>query len=118
MNPANEHERHGIPHLRGVFLAALAVVGLVIAAALIFSGGGNENHAEAAVSRLALDDIPFNGRRAFDYLKQICELGPRPSGSNGMTRQQKLLADHFTKLGAEVQWQKFAVAGPRPGEDV
>jgi len=46
-----------------------------------------------AGSSLRLGDIPFNGRRAYEYLKQLCRIGPRPSGSPGMATQQKLLAE-------------------------
>ena len=49
----------------------------------------------------------FDGRRAYDYLKRICALGSRISGSEGMRRQQQLLEEHFTQLGAQVEFQKF-----------
>ncbi len=58
-------------------------------------------------SRLTLDDIPFNGQRAYEYLKQVCAIGPRPSGSAGMAAAQKLLTDHFQKAGAKVEMQRF-----------
>ena len=102
------------PLLRGV-AAALTVVSIVIAVVLLLSNNGRDNNAEAATSRFQLDDIPFNGRRAYDYLKQICAIGPRCSGSTGMAKQQKLLIDHFKKLGATVELQKFAVPDPRDG---
>ena len=59
----------------------------------------------------------FSGDRAYGYLKQLCDLGPRPSGSEAMTAQQKLLADHFTKLGAKVEFQRFTVKYPADGPD-
>ena len=31
---------------------------------------------------------PLDGQRAYGYLQQICALGPRPSGSPGMQKQQ------------------------------
>ncbi|MBN1394479.1 MAG: M28 family peptidase [Pirellulales bacterium] len=94
----------------------LVVVGLIVGGMLVVSNGGRDNHAEAATSRLRLEDIPFDGRRAYDYLKQICAIGPRPSGSTGMARQQQLLTDHFQKLGAEVELQKFSAPDPRDGQ--
>src|SRR5580658_9112813 len=45
-----------------------------------------------------LKDIPFDGQRAYDYLKQLCDLGPRPSGSKAMTAQQELLEKHFKQF--------------------
>lgn len=70
------------------------------------------------VSKLRLEDIPFNGARSYGYLKQICDIGPRPSGSQGMQTQQKLLSDHFASLGGKVEMQSFRVRHPLTGEAV
>ena len=45
---------------------------------------------------------PVDGLRAFRYLEQLCDLGPRPSGSEGMLKQQELVRRHFEKLGGKV----------------
>jgi hypothetical protein len=52
-------------------------------------------------------EVPFEANRAMDYLTQICKIGPRVSGSEGMKEQQKLLEQHFGKFDAKVTWQKF-----------
>ena len=52
--------------------------------------------------------VAFSKERAFGYLKQICDLGPRSSGSEGMLRQQELLTKHFEAHGAKVELQRFA----------
>jgi hypothetical protein len=96
-----------------VALAALGVAGWVL-----FGDRGPDGDASAAVSRLKLDDIPFNGARAYESLKQLCAIGPRPSGSAGMEKQQKLLAEHFQKLGGQVEFQRFRVRHPRDGSAV
>jgi len=96
-----------------VALAALGAAGWVL-----FGDRGPDGDAEAAVSRLKLDDIPFNGARAYESLKQLCAIGPRPSGSAGMEKQQKLLAEHFQKLGGRVEFQRFRVRHPRDGSAV
>jgi len=96
-----------------VALAALGVAGWVL-----FGDRGPDGDASAAVSRLKLDDIPFNGARAYESLKQLCAIGPRPSGSAGMEKQQKLLAEHFQKLGGQVDFQRFRVRHPRDGSAV
>lgn len=57
----------------------------------------------------AVRPIPFDGRRAHKYLQQLCDLGPRISGTAAMKKQQQLLQDHFEKLGAVVQRQEFKV---------
>jgi len=66
-------------------------------------------------SDLTLAQIPFDGERAFKYIEQLCEIGPRPSGSAGMRRQQELLTKHFTDLGGQVELQKFRYRHPENG---
>jgi Zn-dependent M28 family amino/carboxypeptidase len=65
-----------------------------------------------------LDDIPFDGAQAYEYLKQICAIGPRPSGSAGMAQQQTLLVEHFTALGGQVELQDFRARHPQTGKPV
>ena len=69
-----------------------------------------ENTAPRRAQRLA--DIPFDGAKAYEYLKQICKIGRRPSGSEGMKQQQKLLAAHFEGLGGKVSFQRFEADNP------
>lgn len=52
--------------------------------------------------------LAFDGQRAYEYLKAICALGPRYSGSAGMRKQQELLSEHFAKLGGAVSTQQFS----------
>ena len=59
-----------------------------------------------------------NAERAFGYLVDICSIGPRPSGSAGMERQQKLISDHFEKFEAEVRFQSFDAVHPLTGRPV
>ncbi len=80
---------------RPVFVAPESLLSSVVA------------RAEAAEPRPRL-----RADRAYDYLLQVCRLGPRPSDSPGMTRQQILLADHFTRLGARVDFQPFTATHP------
>jgi hypothetical protein len=49
-----------------------------------------------------------DGDRAMKYLKQLCDLGPRISGSDGMKKQQELLTKHFEALGGTVTRQEFS----------
>lgn len=69
-------------------------------------------------SSLTLADIPFDGQAAYGYLKQICALGPRPSGSPAMLAQQKLLAAHFEKQGGRVRFERFRYRHPLDGSSV
>jgi hypothetical protein len=61
---------------------------------------------------------PINSLRAFRYLEQLCALGPRPSGSAAMQKQQELVREHFESLGGKVTMQKFRVADPLGGPPV
>ena len=74
--------------------------------------------ARAVKARRTLADIPFNGARAYEYLKAICQIGPRISGSEGMQRQQQLLTEHFTELGGQVSLQRFRARHPLDGSAV
>jgi glutaminyl-peptide cyclotransferase len=90
---------------------------LIVALAGIFTGPFLQwfRTAEADAAMLA-PPAPFDGQRAYGYLKQICEIGPRTAGSEANTRQRKLVADHFAKNGATVREQPFRAAHPMTGE--
>ncbi len=106
-----------------IFLwAALAVAGLLLAVLAItlaypgvsrYLGGG----LRAADSQGRLDKIPFDGAKAYEYLKQLCDFGPRPSGSKAMENQRSFLKEHFEKLGAKVEVQPFTAPYPPDGPD-
>src|SRR5688572_14276381 len=102
-----------------IFLLAVVVVSVMLLGGIVLM---YENQGLAGnpstTSPLTLQQIPFDGTQAYEYLKQICDLGPRPSGSPGMQAQQKLLIDHFQKLGAKVKLQQFRVRHPLDGSEV
>lgn len=56
---------------------------------------------------------PINADRAYGYLKSICDIGPRMSGTRGMKQQQKLVEEHFEPLADETEWQRFKALDPR-----
>src|SRR5689334_4294241 len=64
--------------------------------------------ATRAETLMAAVPVPIDGERAFGYLKAICEIGPRPAGSEANARQRKMVADHFRKMGATVREQPFS----------
>ena len=51
--------------------------------------------------------VAYDGKRAMKYLHNICDLGPRISGSPSMTKQQKIIRKHFEDLGTKVEFQTF-----------
>lgn len=93
------------------FLVAVLAAAACVTGYILWSG------TQAAVlpgkSRLKLADIPFDGAQAYEYLKQVCELGPRPAGSEAMRAQQDLLMRHFEALGGQVERQEFTVPHPQ-----
>jgi len=55
----------------------------------------------------ATTTIAIDGKRAMGYLKTICDIGPRQSGTPGMKRQQEVVRKHFDDLGFKARAQSF-----------
>ena len=96
-------------------MVVLAVSFLAMTYTLVMHFDDFAETAEAAPSRLTLAQIPFNGAGAYEYLQQICAIGQRITGSPGMLQQQKLLTEHFEKLGGKVSLQEFQMRHPQTG---
>ncbi|HEX5105888.1 MAG TPA: M28 family peptidase, partial [Pirellulaceae bacterium] len=95
------------------YVLLLAAGGLALAGIATINSGSSAQRP--APSNLTLDDIPVNGERAYGYLKEICAIGPRVSGTEGMRLQQEYLQAHFEKLGGKVSRQEFAARHPQTG---
>jgi glutaminyl-peptide cyclotransferase len=116
MNRNIESSPAGISRKMLVTLAIIAIFGGV--AVGIWAYLDNRTPSDdlpQAVSTLRLQDIPFDGAQAYKYLKQLCAIGPRRSGSEAMKIQQKMLIDHFQKCGAKVGLQRFQIRHPQDG---
>jgi hypothetical protein len=96
----------------GLFAAGLALI------SLIGKRGPSIDTESAAAAEARYAQIPFDGRAAMADLERLCALGPRPSGSEAMQRQQTLLVEHFQALGAQVTRQSFRVRHPQTGAPV
>jgi glutaminyl-peptide cyclotransferase len=107
-----------LPGRTVLFGGVCAAVCVVVVSLGLFHHLGANGSVEAGVSRLKLEDIPFHGTRAYEYLKRVCAIGSRTSGSAGMEAQRKLLTEHFTSLGAQVRRQEFRVKHPLDGTEV
>ena len=98
-------------------LITLLIAGGVV---IILLSSGLYRRGEVEVIPPTRSQIPqrYSGQRAMDYLVQLCDLGPRPSGSVAMSRQQDLLEDFFSKRGATVTRQAFETRNPNDGSPV
>jgi len=77
-------------------------------------GDGEKKREQFAADR---DDVVFDAARAITYLKDLCKIGPRISGTEGMKKQQELLKKHFEGLGGKIEMQTFTAkqkSQPRP----
>ena len=71
-----------------------------------------------ATEAVQLKRIPFDGNRCYQVLKDLCAMGPRMSGSEGMRKQREFLDQYFTQLGGKVQLQSFDIRHPINGSRV
>jgi len=54
----------------------------------------------------------FSGERAFNDLRQLVELGPRPSGSQALHRAREYICRQLSAVGAEVWRDSFVATTP------
>jgi len=54
----------------------------------------------------------FNGERAFNDLRQLVELGPRPPGSRALHRAREYISRQLSAAGAEVWHDSFVATTP------
>lgn len=114
----NTTTRPGKPSGQTLFLgSSLLLCLLAIGGYLLFAQNSN-GQARASRAPLTLEQIPFDGKAAMQWLIKICDIGPRVSGSSGMEQQQALLIPHFQALGGKVEMQTFNARDPRDGSKV
>jgi hypothetical protein len=73
----------------------------------------NHGASTSAAADKVPEPIEIDEERVMKYLDAVCAIGPRISGTEGMTKQQTLIEKHFTGLGAKVRYQKFTGKQPR-----
>lgn len=106
--------------LRSLLFGIIVVLGLLIVLLVAAKWWGwfdaNRKGTEAPSAR----PVParYDADRAFGYLVSLCDIGPRPSGSEGMRQQQAMLTRFFRDAGAEVSMQTFETRHPETGERV
>ncbi len=62
--------------------------------------------------------IPVDGERAYQYLKDICKIGPHLAGTEANTTVREMVKAHFKSRGAEIKEQPFRALHPLTGEEV
>jgi len=91
----------------------LVVAGAVTVALVIMHYRSQGHFREAAKG--------FDGARAFEDLKRLVALGPRPSGSPAIERAREYITAQLARTGAEIQREPFTATtpdGPIPMVDV
>ena len=54
----------------------------------------------------------FDGKRAFEHVRQLVEIGPRPAGSPGAARAREYIVKQLGELGLKVEEQAFDAKTP------
>jgi hypothetical protein len=92
---------------------ALSATGVVVLVGGGIAGMVALDASGGDAARLA--DAPLDGGRAYRYLVEVCEFGPRPSGSEALGRLRQRVVDHYQQHGAEVALQAFPARHPLDG---
>jgi len=99
--------------MRKILVGVTSLAAITIAAWWWLGSGG-----ETVVAAPWKPPAYLQPDRAYQYLKKICEFGPRPSGSDAITNLQAYLIDHFKAAGVLVDTQEFEVRHPVTGMPV
>src|SRR5580692_1558969 len=94
----------------GVFrLAALCVVLLAAGACQEQTASGTNNAAGVASDKVAAaDKIPeTDASRAYEHVKKMVEMGPRPAGSSALKKCQQYIEGELKSYGLTVTEDKL-----------
>lgn len=94
---------------RMVALSAIAAGSLFW---IIGDAGLEPLHVEAQEPSKPLRPAAVDGGRAMGYLRKICDIGPRPAGSEANARQRQMAAELWKTNGMEVKEQPFTAIDP------
>src|SRR5262245_16981213 len=87
---------------RDVPMLRLAAVCLVLALVWLLLPDPGAGQSQRDVKPVVID-----GQRTMKYLQQICDIGPRMSGTPGMKRQIQLIVKHFEAFDCKITKQTF-----------
>jgi glutaminyl-peptide cyclotransferase len=100
---------------RPYWLAIAIATIVLLAAAIVLAVFVRTNQIAA---KQAPKPAPIDAKRAYGYLKKICEIGPRIAGSKANATQRSMVAEHFKKLDADVREQPFQGIDPSTNKRV
>ena len=103
---------------RGGFWGTLLGGGIGLVIILFLVVGQMDRGADASNPVQGAIPAQYKPDRAFGYLTTLCDLGPRPSGSSQMKKQQQALKKFFETQGAAVRMQSFEIRHPETGVPV
>src|ERR1041385_5273860 len=79
--------------------------------AVLFCHGCDGNQATRADSSPLWQE--FSGPKALEHVRQLVDLGPRPSGSDAINKSRDYITSQLRQLGWIVSRQTFADETPR-----
>jgi glutaminyl-peptide cyclotransferase len=89
-------------------VASLGVIAGVSALYVQSSGGGRQ----AALPSARQPAVAFDSSKAWEHLRQMVSIGPRPSGSAALRQTRAYLTRQLSSYGLTVQEQPFAASTP------
>ena len=93
---------------RGLWMV-LPVVVIGVGLSVVLAHWTRSREANAG---MLVTPAPIDGKRAYKYLKQVCDIGPRPAGSAANNRQRAMVSKHFQTTGAKLAEQPFTGVDP------
>lgn len=105
---------HHSGYRTGIIASSLIILGIFL---IIMDGKSIQPVVGQTTPRTGtLKPAAIDGGRAYQYLKDICAIGPRTAGSAANERQRLMVATHFKKNGLTVQDQSFVGIDPATRE--
>ena len=87
-------------------VAALAIVG-ALSVCVWAEGSARDGKPHAQASRAG-----FDASRAFEHVRQLTAIGPRPSGSPGISEARRYISTQMASIGLKPTEQSFDAATP------